>query len=68
MSQGQQLITKTNIAPQTPYVGQWWHDTTNNLTYVWIGRWMRVANPTTSTPKKDTFDPIEAYNRVKRIL
>jgi len=61
-------VTHTNIAPQSPYVGQRWHDTTHNETYVWVGRWLKVTDPAELTPKKDTFDPIEAYDRVKRIL
>lgn len=68
--QKKQPTTKANIAPQHPIVGQRWHDTTHNLTYVWVGRWIKVASDSTIVKSKggDSFDPIEAYDRVKRIL
>ncbi len=63
-----QSITKADIAPYSPYIGQWWHDTYHNITYVWVGQWMQTSAASNSTSKEDTFDHIEAYERVKRIL
>lgn len=68
--QKKQPTTKTNIAPQHPFVGQKWHDTTHDVTYVWVGRWLKVVNSSTIVKSKggESFDPIKAYDRAKRIL
>ncbi len=61
-------VTHANIEPENPFVGQWWHDTTHDAFYVWVGRWMKVSNDARPITQDEGFDPIEAYDRVKKIL
>ena len=60
--------TRSAIAPQKPFVGEWWFDTDNNSFYVWVGQWMKVANGDDVETDGESFDPLEAYDRVKGIL